>query len=211
MKICKECNELLPLTKFGKKSSNKDGYKAVCHVCYRDINNEYKRSKTGLPTRIFNNQKVNSKRRNMAAPSYSVKELREWLLKQKNFEVLYEAWRNSGFDRELVPSCDRIDDNLPYTLENITLTTGEKNKQKAHQMVRDNKLKNPTLLNGGHRPVEKWTKDGSELLKTYPSQAEAVRQNPSIHQANIQKVCAGKIKSTGGFHWKYVGHTKAKQ
>ena len=53
------------------------------------------------------------------------------------------------------------------------------------------------------RKVSKYSKN-DELIETYPSLAEAERQNEGIHHANIIKCCRGIIKSTGGFKWKYA-------
>lgn len=42
-----------------------------------------------------------------------------------------------------------------------------------------------------------------ETNETYPSAAEAARQC-GLNKSNISKVCRGKAKSCGGFHWKYI-------
>lgn len=207
MKTCKSCKKLLTESFFGKHPETYDGLKSACKRCLTKESNRYKKTKKGLPARMFNNQKVNSKRRGMPAPNYSIKEFRDWLNSQPLFDELYKNWSESGFSRVLAPSCDRIDDALPYSLDNITLMTWKENKAKGHLMVRNKELYNPTLLNGGHCAVEKWTEDKKTLLKTYISQSEAVRDNKGVQQANISRVCKGQLNKTGGFHWKYAGST----
>ena len=53
------------------------------------------------------------------------------------------------------------------------------------------------------RPVQMFDKSTNELLATFPSTMEASRQT-GIYQGNICRCCRGKLKSTGGFVWKYV-------
>jgi hypothetical protein len=205
IKICKNCNT--EKSDFRPKKHRLDGFSANCRDCDKQLGTAYKRTKIGIIGRMYGNQKVNSKRRCHPAPSYSLTEFRNFLLDSDLFHKQYKVWVESEYDRLEAPSVDREDDNLPYSFNNIQVMSWRENKAKGHKAVSDGTVKNSTLLNGGHRPVEKWTRDGTTIIDTYPSQSEAVRQNPSIHQANIQKVCAGKIKSTGGFHWKYVGAT----
>lgn len=167
-------------------------------------------SKFTLVSRIIGNQRANSKRRGHVPPTYNIKELREWLYDKIEYHILYDKWKKSGYQRGLSPSCDRINNDLPYTLNNIVLTTWDENKQRGHLDVRSKKVKNPTLLNGGHCAVEKWSRDRQTLLHTYISQSEAVRDNPGVFQGNISKVCKGELNHTGGFHWKFSGNTKEK-
>lgn len=55
------------------------------------------------------------------------------------------------------------------------------------------------------RKVSKYTLDG-EFIETYPSLAEAERQNEGVYHTNIIRCCngSGRLKSTGGFKWKYA-------
>lgn len=51
------------------------------------------------------------------------------------------------------------------------------------------------------KPILQFTKNG-ELVKEYPSAKEAERQT-KIHQGHISQCCKGKLKSCGGYLWKY--------
>jgi len=55
------------------------------------------------------------------------------------------------------------------------------------------------------RKVSKYSMNW-EYIETYPSLAEAERQNKGIHHTNIIRCCdgSGRLKSTGGFKWKYA-------
>ena len=71
-----------------------------------------------------------------------------------------------------VPSVDRIDDNIGYTISNIQLMTWGENDKKAHDDMRDGKL----IGGNKNKPVLQFTKDG-KFIAEYISQNEASRQN----------------------------------
>nr|DAG27989.1 MAG TPA: homing endonuclease [Caudoviricetes sp.] len=56
-------------------------------------------------------------------------------------------------------------------------------------------------LNRAAHPVEMYSKDGTFINRFY-SMWEAQRQT-GVWQGNIYKVCTGKLKSSGGYVWKY--------
>jgi hypothetical protein len=76
---------------------------------------------------MYYNQKKNAKARNYALPNYSMVELREWVYSQPNFNELYDNWVKSGFDKNLSPSCDRLDDYKPYSFDNLQIVTWKQN------------------------------------------------------------------------------------
>lgn len=52
------------------------------------------------------------------------------------------------------------------------------------------------------KPVLQFTLDG-EFIKTYPSAKEAERQT-GINRTSISYCCNGKLKTAGGFIWKFA-------
>ena len=56
------------------------------------------------------------------------------------------------------------------------------------------------------RSVQMFDKSTGELLATFPSLMEAVRVT-GINQSNICSCCLGKLKSAGGYVWKYLTTT----
>lgn len=58
-----------------------------------------------------------------------------------------------------------------------------------------------SIKNGRNKPVEQYTKDGV-FVKSYYNIRQAEKETGSSHP-NISKACLGKIKSCGGFLWKY--------
>ena len=59
------------------------------------------------------------------------------------------------------------------------------------------------LKEANRKPVQQWSKDGTQLLRTFESVEEAGRET-GAHGEHIGKVCKGTRKTAGGFHWKFV-------
>ncbi len=59
------------------------------------------------------------------------------------------------------------------------------------------------LREANTKPVQQWSKDGSELLRTFGSIDEGFKAT-GADACHITKVCNGKRASAGGFHWKFV-------
>ena len=53
-----------------------------------------------------------------------------------------------------------------------------------------------------NKSVQMFDKSTGELLATFPSTKEAERVT-GIYNSNISACCNGKLKSTGGYNWKY--------
>jgi group I intron endonuclease len=61
------------------------------------------------------------------------------------------------------------------------------------------------LRDANRKAVQQWSKDGSELIRTFGSIKEASGGDEKL-AVNIGRVCNGKEgrKTAGGFHWKFV-------
>ena len=53
------------------------------------------------------------------------------------------------------------------------------------------------------KSVQQWSKDGTQLLRTFESVEEATKTS-GADGSHICKVCKGDRKTAGGFHWKFV-------
>lgn len=122
-KTCVSCKESKSNTKY-------DDNRAKCKKCRRVEALNRDRTFEGAIKRIYYGQVSRSKTRNHLAPSYSFKELRDWLI-VNGFSKLYEEWAKSKYDRYSRPSCDRINNNKGYSLDNIELTTWGVNDQRG--------------------------------------------------------------------------------
>jgi hypothetical protein len=141
-KKCFKCGDIKPLIEFYKHKEMKDGHLNKCKECAKlDSNSNlknmgikysksYDRTEKGVIRVIYKTQKSNSKRRGHNPPTYTKKELKEWLYKN-GFKKLYDEWVANGYNKNKKPSIDRINDFKGYSFDNIILTTWELNMLKA--------------------------------------------------------------------------------
>ena len=59
------------------------------------------------------------------------------------------------------------------------------------------------LKEANRKEVQQWSKDGTQLIRTFESVDEAAK-NTGAYTEHISKVCNGRRKTAGGFHWKFV-------
>jgi len=90
--------------------------------------------------KMLGTQRNRSKQRGHPPPDYTLDELISWLEEQPHLTDLWEAYQASGHNRMLAPSIDRLDDNLPYRLDNIRLVTWQQNCDAATQARREGRL-----------------------------------------------------------------------
>ena len=193
-KICTKCKQSKNLSSFSKNKNKKDNKNNICRECYSG----YGKTKKGIVSKIYGNQRSNSRQRNHISPEYTKLELQEWLYNQELFHKLYSEWVQSGYSPRLKPSVDRKNDNIHYCINNIQLMTWEENKAKASTDMRAGKL---THGSNPQKTVTQYTKN-DEFVAEYPSTREAGRQTQTNY-SSIASCCRGKLHSTGGFVWKY--------
>lgn len=153
---------------------------------------KYTRTKNGVASVSYRNQKASSKRRGHKPPNYTLEELKLWMFSNPSFDTMYNKWVDSGYDKYLKPSCDRLNDYLPYTFDNMRLVTwGENNKKYNSDKKNGINTKNCSS-------VIRISECGEE--KRYYSISEASRDN-GISKSGISLCCKGLLKSSGGFVW----------
>jgi hypothetical protein len=59
------------------------------------------------------------------------------------------------------------------------------------------------LKEANRKAVQQWSKDGTQLLRTFESVEEAAKESGACSE-HIGKVCKGTRKTAGGFQWKFV-------
>lgn len=204
MKLCIDCNTVKPYIAFNTRISCKDGWDVRCREC-RGIK-YYKGSTYVVARKIFNAQNNNCRKRGQALPSYTLKELEQWLIAQSNWDSLYDAWIASGYLKDLAPSVDRLDNNISYTLSNIQLVTWAENRRLGRLSIYLGK--DTAQL----RPVTAYHLDGRKY-KDFYSVAAAVREVKG-RQWGISTVANGvpvkdgrgtlyNPKTYKGFIWKW--------
>lgn len=173
----------------------------------KKYNNEYTKTIPGLCKKIYHHQIRNCKQRNHDLPAYTCSEL-ESLLKQEPAYLIYLDWIKSNYNPELIPSVDRLNNSKSYTLDNIEIVTWKVNKERARAAIRKQELYASTLLNGGHRKVSCFDKDGS-LVNDFISLAEASRATGYTHQ-QISRACSTKYTYLEKYFWCYTDDKEEK-
>jgi len=196
-KWCPKCNHTKCLSEFYKCSKSKDGLQYWCKSHSKKYGEKYIKTVTGLIANIYKGQKSRSKRRKFPLPAYSRKELEDWILSQPNFKKLYENWVNSGYDKNLKPSCDRLNNDLPYFFNNIQLVTWQENRANANRDRRRGLLFSITPL----KPVVGVNIKTSGHVE-FISEMEAERKL-NIKRSGISKCCHNKRKTAGGYTWNF--------
>lgn len=130
-------------------------------------------------------------------PAYTLDQLVEWAY-NNGFKQLYDTWVRSGMTKDTRPSCDRHDDELPYTFDNLQLVTWKENCDKGYAR----KIAGTGVYARLLRPVVKYTLDG-EFIEVYVSISEAARQN-GVSDSNIHNACSGVYSTSGGYTWQFL-------
>lgn len=200
---CTGCNLVKPISEYHKKL---DSFDTKCNTCISErdklsyIKNkarvkerasEYHKTKIGLIVSIHSNQKSSSIQRGHEMPLYSRIELSDWMLSKDEFHVMFKEWEDSGFNSELTPSIDRINDYLGYSFENIRITTWKLNRDRAHS-----DRKNGINKKGSASIVAIHTK--TNIKSEYPSMRFAERIL-GINHTLISKCCMGIYSQAGGY------------
>lgn len=167
MKICKDCNENKPFTQFVPKASCKDGYELRCRQCRTIRYNKADPIKAFK--KIYLSQCTHSVTRGHPQPTYTFDQLLDWVDKQPNALRIWDMYVKSGYASDARPSVDRLNDNLPYTLDNIQLLTWSGNRAKG---ANDKKQ---GVNNSCNRAVIAYNLDGT-IYKKYYSISQAMRE-----------------------------------
>ena len=198
MKKCKRCLKTKPHNEFTKSPSNRDGYMSQCKPCKVELNREYGRTPKGRMSYSWSTQVNSSKARGHQPPAYTRRELYEWALGQGLLDLV-EMWKLSGYQKDLTPSVDRLDDSKGYTFDNIRLVTWRENNEKMYTT-----RKSGERITRQNRKVQQLDLDGN-LVAEYPSVAAASRVT-GIQRTNINANCSGykTYEHVGGCLWKYA-------
>lgn len=144
--------------------------------------------------KVYGQQRSSSKTRNHPMPNYTKEELGQWITDNYAdvFIDMFAAWVASGYQKSLVPSLDRLDDALPYSLDNLQLLTWEAN---------ENKYRTNREVNKRNRMVVA-TSLVDDSVTEYTSSALAA-ETLGLNQTSISRAARGERKSYAGWHWKF--------
>lgn len=195
VKKCTCCKEYKCKKLFGKKKANISGLDSWCKKCYAEKMDKKRKTKRGVLRKIYDSQIGSSKSRGYALPRYDFNEFLEWALSKEEFHIIFKIWKESGYEKNLVPSVDRLDDYKSYTISNIRIINWKENNDKGNS-DRINGINNKQS-----KSIIQLSKDRLFIAEYY-SIHEAERQT-KIPNQNIVKVCKNKRKTAGGYIWKY--------
>ena len=190
MKICNECKINKPDEDFYKSQ------KYTCSSCLKKRKKAWYRTESGVLKTIYNSMKQSSIKRKHDPPNFSFNDFKNWMY-NNGFRFFYSIWINIDYNKNEKPSCDRLNDSKPYTLDNIKLTQWVNNKDHQFQDVMNGNL----VVGIKHTPVIAINiKTGKQQI--FISQADAARKL-NCSQGHIGSVCRNKRKSHKGYIFKY--------
>ncbi len=155
---CKECGIIFDVTRNGLKSTNgswirfyENGVKVStlkCYKCFRvSVNSkwdksrrekarEYERTIDGLLMRTYRNMQsrvegiqVLKSHLYLGLELLDRQDFYDWARSDKDFLEIYNAWVESGYERRLAPSINRIDPSMGYVLSNMRWLTHSENSR----------------------------------------------------------------------------------
>ena len=196
-KKCSTCGITKNINRFTKIKNRIVKEKAQCKDCEKIIKEKLRCTKHGVALKLYDSQMQRCKRRKSNVPTYTKMEFKKWIMDQYEFHEIYDNWIMRGMKKEDVPSIDRKDDNLSYTIDNIQVMRWEDNDIKGSNDHKSGKIRYD------QKKVIQYTTDG-EYIAEYHAINEAERQT-GINHANIVSCCKKRKRYShaGGFIWRY--------
>ena len=196
-KKCTKCNEVKDLSNFNLIKKSKDNHSYWCKSCINNHSKSYHKTEKGLLTLIYNGQISSSKQRGHDIPNYTKLELFDWITSNVNYKQFFLSWVSSDYKKELKPSCDRLNDYLPYTLDNLRLVVWDTNRKKAYSDMKNG------INNKQSKSVLQYDLNGV-FIKEHYSGRQAMRETNARH---ISGCCNLTRQTSGGYIWKFNNTT----
>ena len=190
MKMCTKCGFAKPPSQFSKQATGLNGLRADCKECHK----HYTHSVEAVASAMLANQRKKSVQRGHPPPAYTKADLLSWLRAQPNFQMLFLVWAAKGFPTNLKPSCDRLDDYKPYTLDNLQLTTVEKNVDRYYQDAKRG-------INTKTAKAVLQFDLSDKFIQEFHSLSAAARSVQGI-PSNINQAINGTHTQAYGYRWK---------
>lgn len=118
--ICTKCKKNKPDGEFRKNKNfvQRNGLSYHCKRCDLDG----KQTPNGRLVIMYNSTRSASRGRGVSTPDFTQKELSEWAY-SNGYSKIYNKWKENDYDKNKVPSVDRIDPTMPYSLTNIQIVS----------------------------------------------------------------------------------------
>lgn len=99
---------------------------------------KYEKTKRGFLMRLYRNMKsrvtgIQRAKYHLYAGCYLLpkEEFYIWANESELFHTLFSSWKQSGYNRKLTPSVDRISSDLGYELSNMEWVTNSENSRRG--------------------------------------------------------------------------------
>ena len=199
---CKVCSRLKSI-KYHEQNKNNPDYISKRRKLKHEYDLKNKSTKSGWYSKIYNNMKQRNKKKFGKSLPFSKEEFVSWIDKnyKERFNDLFQKYVDSGCDKYLVPSIDRIDDYDSYHFGNMQLLTWKQNDVKG-----TNGIKNKVSC------AEVGKKYCSKTVVQYDENMNEIMRFSSTHEVTrilgfdsslIAKACREGFKSKG-YYWKYI-------
>ncbi len=195
MKKCNKCLIVQDENQFSTDNNKKDKLRTICKNCGKEAYYDQEKTKEWVIKKIYLRQVLSSKSRKDPLPIYTKKEFTEWMTNNKLFDTIYNIWKESDYQKKLIPSVDRINDYKGYSFDNIQLMTWQENKNKYHNDAK----------NGINRKICKSINQyeySGKFIQTFYSAAEA-KMILNIKNLHISQACSDKSITAHGYQWRY--------
>lgn len=99
---------------------------------------KYEKTVPGFLMRLYRNMKsrvtgIQRMKAHLYVGKYLLpkEEFYAWAMRSARFRELFVSWKESGYDRKLTPTVDRIDSALGYSLANMEWVTHSENSRRG--------------------------------------------------------------------------------
>lgn len=126
----------------------------------------------------------------------------------RELENSLRGYMNASFHSESIPTLDRKNLDLPFTLTNLQVISWEDKRKNWN--IWFSKQKENQHLDLSKKSVVQLDKESGKEIKIFPSISEAKKaMGATGHDNRITEVCEGKREEVYGFKWKFQKEEKS--
>ena len=92
---------------------------------------KFRRTPKGVLTNLYSKMKYRNIKKGFGELPFTLQELHKNFLNDKKYIELFNQWEISGYKTSLKPSFDRINPNIGYFMQNITIKSWQDNRKKG--------------------------------------------------------------------------------
>lgn len=155
-------------------------------------------------TQAYSSVRFKSKRMGRKLPEFSKQDLIDWL-NENGFQNLWAEYEKVGYEKDIRPSIDRVDDYKGYSFDNMQLITWKENQIKGVNGVKHHK----NCHNRQNRKSVNLFKDG-KFIKSFDSLIDCA-DFLGCHKVSVSRCLTGRRKSILKHNVEYASSIRDKQ